>query len=57
VATAVLVLLHTPPPVASATLIPVPAHRLTGPVMVLTDGKALTVTGIVAKAVHPGPEL
>ena len=53
VATAVLLLLHTPPLTASEKLaVPPPAHMVNGPpVIVPGTGSGLTVTGTFATAV------
>ena len=51
VATTVLVLLHTPPLVASVKVVDELAHTLTVPMIVPADGKGLTVTTWVAAAV------
>lgn len=45
VATAVLLLLHIPPAVASLRAIVAPAHTVVGPV--IADGKGFTVTTVV----------
>lgn len=51
VAIVVGVLLHVPPPVASASVVVAPAHNDIVPVM--PAGEALTVTAVVTKLVHP----
>ena len=44
VATAVLLLLHTPPVVVSISVVVPPAHKLRGPPIEPTIGSGLTVT-------------
>ena len=48
VPTAVLVLLHTPLPVASVNVVVAPAHAVAVPVIVPALGNGLTVTTAVA---------
>ena len=50
-ATAVAVLLHAPPIVASLKPVVEPAHTVAVPVIVPADGNGLTVTVAVAAAV------
>ncbi len=55
VATAVLLLLHTPPGVTSAKAVVLLTHTLKVPVMGETTGNGFTVTSAVTKAVQPLP--
>jgi hypothetical protein len=51
VATAVVLLLHVPPVVASVRVAVRPEHTVDAPVMIPADGVALIVTALVAAAV------
>lgn len=51
VALAVLLLLHVPPVVASASVMDEPGHTEVGPVIAATDVPALMVSALVATAV------
>ena len=51
VATAVLVMLHTPPVVASVNAVDEPAQTLAVPLMEPADGKGVTVTACTAAEV------